>query len=236
MRIACFAHSLTTTSPSTTSATRTSPRSSMPMTSRTSSCACSTGMTSRQSSPASQSWVMCLASSSTMLLAMTQLRGGAHEPVERDFESVGGLYEREPHVVGAGGAVEVAGRHEQARFVRETRRDLPAVVGAVGRGAARDRRACRRRRARVRARRAHLAPTRGARDSARAAPRRARRRRARPSPPPASAWAPSGPRACASPRDSARDRGRPRRTRRASRPGSTASTRCAPRARRRGPP
>ena len=52
-------------------------------------------------------------------------------PVERELESFARLHEREPHVIGAGRTVEIAGRHEQAGRVRELGRDLPAVVGAV---------------------------------------------------------------------------------------------------------
>ena len=76
----------------------------------------------------------------------------SHEAVEREFEPVARLHEREPHVIGAERAVEIAGRHEQTGFVREPGRDLPAVVGAVGRCAARGRTRRRRRRARDRAR------------------------------------------------------------------------------------
>src|SRR4051812_19583791 len=127
IRIASFAHSLTTTS-SPISATRTSPRSSMPITVRTASCACETGMTSRQASPASHNCVMVFSRSATVLLLSVRR---AREAVERELEAIGGLHEREPHVVGGAGTVEVAGRDEQAGRVREPGGDLPAVVGAV---------------------------------------------------------------------------------------------------------
>src|SRR4051794_37399127 len=125
IRIASFAHSLTTTS-SPISATRTSPRSSMTITVRTASCACETGMTSRHASPASHSCVMVFSRSATVLLLSVRRAG---EAIERELETIGGLDEREPHVVRGARSVEVAGRDEQTGRVRELRRDLPTVVG-----------------------------------------------------------------------------------------------------------
>ncbi len=55
----------------------------------------------------------------------------ADEPVQRELQTIARLHQREPHVVGAGRTVEVAGRDEHAGAMGEAGRDLPAVVGAV---------------------------------------------------------------------------------------------------------
>src|SRR5690242_1539212 len=130
MRIASFTHSLTVTS-SPISATRTSPRSSRSMTDRTAVNACDTGITSRQSSPASQSRVMVFSRSSLILLLVRNSGRAVREPVEGELEALARLHEREPDMVGARGPVEVARRDQQAGRGRELGGDLPPVVGAV---------------------------------------------------------------------------------------------------------
>ena len=158
----------------------------LPITEPTSSRASAIGMTSRQSSPASNNCVTCFAVVHCAPQSGFSARA-CSESIERELEPVARL-----HRARAGRDRRRARRRDRrarraGRLVREPGRDLPAVVGAVGRAAARDRTRRRRRRARDPAPRARARiRSRRSRVAGALHRRRARRRRARRRPRPAS--------------------------------------------------
>ena len=170
MRIACFAHSLTTTSSTDLGDAHLAPVEHARSPSAPWSWACETGITSRQSSPASHSWVICFARSSTVLLVGCQCGARAR-----------GGRARARSGRSAARARAARGRRRRRRRdrrattsspadVREPGRDLPAVVGAVVLAQPEIEEARRRRRARGRARASAVdRRARGVRRSARAA-------------------------------------------------------------------
>src|SRR5258705_964937 len=66
-----------------------------------------------------------------MLLLVGDSARAAREPVEGELEPLTRLHEREPDMVGARGAVEIARRDQQTGRRRELGRDLPPVVSTV---------------------------------------------------------------------------------------------------------
>src|SRR4051812_12919529 len=107
---AYFSHWCTTTSSPTTSATRASPWSSSSTAWWTAARASASGSTENRSSRPSHNAVIVFSSASGDSAMRLRLEG---RPLAQQLDLLVGEGQRDAHVVGAGGAVEVAGRDHE---------------------------------------------------------------------------------------------------------------------------